>query len=181
MAYYVLGEYGQKYGPADVAILNLWISEGRIAPATMLEDESSGSQVVASAVKGLQFVVMPNPALGNQAPYQAPQYPQQPYQSQPYQQPYQTQPYQPQAPIGAGSYASDAQFRRARSLCLVSLVLTLIFPIAGFAAAIASIINAVMAKDSGHPNSRAGMLYGGGAILFCVLMELFRMGGIFLR
>lgn len=55
MGYYVLGDQGQKYGPADVATLNNWAAEGRLLPSTMLEDETSGQQVAASSVAGVTF------------------------------------------------------------------------------------------------------------------------------
>jgi hypothetical protein len=62
MRYFVLGEQGQKYGPADLDTLNSWIAEGRLLPTTMLEDEASGVRSAASAVSGLRFPVVPPPA-----------------------------------------------------------------------------------------------------------------------
>ena len=61
MGYYVLGDQGQKYGPADVATLNMWVGEGRVVPHTMLEDEVSGGQIAAASVPGLQFQVVAPP------------------------------------------------------------------------------------------------------------------------
>jgi hypothetical protein len=55
MRYFVVGDAGQKYGPADVAVLNQWIVDGRVFPATPLEEEATGARFVASAVPGLQF------------------------------------------------------------------------------------------------------------------------------
>lgn len=55
MRYYVIGDDGQKYGPADVETLNSWATEGRLAPTTILEDEASGTRMAASAVGGLNF------------------------------------------------------------------------------------------------------------------------------
>jgi len=53
--YYVIGDDGQKYGPADLALLNSWIAEGRLMPTQQLEDESSGMRIAAGAVQGLSF------------------------------------------------------------------------------------------------------------------------------
>jgi hypothetical protein len=53
--YSVIATDGNKYGPADVATLNQWIGEGRLMPNQMLEEETSGARVAASAVSGLNF------------------------------------------------------------------------------------------------------------------------------
>jgi hypothetical protein len=55
MRYFVVADDGSRYGPADVATLNSWIQEGRLLPATLLEDESSGARIAAAAVSGLIF------------------------------------------------------------------------------------------------------------------------------
>ncbi len=57
MRYFVIGDDGQKYGPADVATLNSWITEGRLLPTQQLEDEASGMRLAAGAVQGLNFPV----------------------------------------------------------------------------------------------------------------------------
>jgi hypothetical protein len=51
--YWVIGPDGQRYGPADLAKLREWAAEGRIGPATMLEDYGTGQFVRATAVPGL--------------------------------------------------------------------------------------------------------------------------------
>jgi hypothetical protein len=53
--YFVLADDGQKYGPADVSTLNSWISDNRLLPHQMLEEEASGARIAASAVPGLNF------------------------------------------------------------------------------------------------------------------------------
>jgi len=70
--YFVIGEDGQKYGPADVATLNGWIAEQRLTPTQQLEEEASGVRMAASAVQGLNFPVQAaqNPYAGGQ-PYQS--------------------------------------------------------------------------------------------------------------
>ena len=56
MNYFVIDSAsGQKYGPADIETLNRWIAEGRVTPQTTLEDATSGAQIGASAVAGLNF------------------------------------------------------------------------------------------------------------------------------
>lgn len=53
--YWVVGQDGQKYGPADVATLSSWATENRLTPTTQLEGEMSGQRVMASAVAGIMF------------------------------------------------------------------------------------------------------------------------------
>ena len=55
MNYFVIGQNGQKYGPADVPTLNHWVQEGRILPTTMLEDASTGQMILAPQVAGLML------------------------------------------------------------------------------------------------------------------------------
>jgi hypothetical protein len=53
--YYVLGQDGHRYGPADVATLTQWAYDGRVLPTTLLEDAGSGARMPASAVAGITF------------------------------------------------------------------------------------------------------------------------------
>lgn len=62
--YYVILPDGQRFGPADISLLNQWAAEGRILPTTMLEQEGSQMRLPASSVPGL--------ALGGQNPYATP-------------------------------------------------------------------------------------------------------------
>jgi hypothetical protein len=64
--YFVIGDDGQKYGPADIATLQSWVGEGRLLPTQQVEEEGSGIRMAASAINGLKF------------PHQAPPGPQQP-------------------------------------------------------------------------------------------------------
>ena len=74
MRYFVLANDGQKYGPADIPTLNQWIVEGRLLPNQMLEDEASGTSVIASSVAGLNFQIQPpqagQPNMAGGLPYQ---------------------------------------------------------------------------------------------------------------
>lgn len=55
MQYYVISGDGQRYGPADIATLNQWITEGRLLPHQMIEDAATGVRMVATSVPGLVF------------------------------------------------------------------------------------------------------------------------------
>lgn len=55
MQYYVIGADGNEYGPADIATLNIWITESRILPTTQLRDAASGQVMAASQVQGINF------------------------------------------------------------------------------------------------------------------------------
>lgn len=87
MRYYVIAPDGQRYGPADISVLNQWVSEGRLAPDTEVEREGDGERMTLSRVDGVVFGApaphyAPNPTpptlpYGPQAP-QAPQNWQQP-------------------------------------------------------------------------------------------------------
>lgn len=46
--YYVIGDGGAKFGPADVPTLKQWVTEGRVLPTTMLEDAVTGLVSAAS-------------------------------------------------------------------------------------------------------------------------------------
>jgi hypothetical protein len=74
VAYFVIGDDGQKYGPADVATLNQWIAEARLIPTQVLEDEASGQRMAAGSVPGLNFPAPAPPpgpgGYGGGQPYQ---------------------------------------------------------------------------------------------------------------
>ncbi|MCE9557323.1 MAG: hypothetical protein K8R88_00075 [Armatimonadetes bacterium] len=55
MRYFVIYPDGTRYGPADLHTLNQWASERRLDPTMMLEEEVSGTQMMASTVLGLYF------------------------------------------------------------------------------------------------------------------------------
>ena len=60
MQYFVIGPDGQKFGPADINTLTQWAAEGRLTPATMLEDEF-GKQMPASELPGVFPPGLPPP------------------------------------------------------------------------------------------------------------------------
>jgi hypothetical protein len=55
MRYFVLSDDGGRFGPAEIATLATWVTEGRILPTTKLEEEGSGAKMAASGVSGLSF------------------------------------------------------------------------------------------------------------------------------
>ncbi|MBS1720163.1 MAG: DUF4339 domain-containing protein [Armatimonadetes bacterium] len=52
-AYYVIGDDGNKYGPADLNDLSAWAREGRIHPHTWLESAITHQRLTAGQVPGL--------------------------------------------------------------------------------------------------------------------------------
>ena len=58
MRYFVLAEDGKKYGPAETALLNQWIGEGRLLPDMQLEEEGTHHPVVAASVSELDFYAL---------------------------------------------------------------------------------------------------------------------------
>lgn len=59
MQYMVIWSDGQKFGPADIDMLNQWAAEGRIKPETELESVVDGTRMSAASLPGLVF-----PAVG---------------------------------------------------------------------------------------------------------------------
>lgn len=115
--YFVVGDGGSKYGPADVETLKQWAAENRLTPTTMLEDAATGVQLQASQVPDLfppaQPVIQqsaPTEAPGSpyatpSSPYQTPGAgPASPYQQNPYSAPMGTYPRG--GPVGGESEAA---------------------------------------------------------------------------
>ena len=79
MRYFVIGDDGQKYGPADVPTLQAWVNEGRLLPTQQVEAEDSGIRSAARAVNGLVFPLEatgptgPGPGIPQGSPYSGPQ------------------------------------------------------------------------------------------------------------
>jgi hypothetical protein len=62
MQYFVIWNDGQKFGPADLTVLNEWVAQGRITPTTELESVVDGSRMQASSLPGLNFGGATTPA-----------------------------------------------------------------------------------------------------------------------
>ena len=58
MQYTVIAADGQRYGPVDVATLNLWATDNRLTPSTILEGPD-GLRLQASTVPGIVFPAPP--------------------------------------------------------------------------------------------------------------------------
>jgi len=71
MRYYVIAPDGSRFGPADVALLNRWIAEGRVFPNTPLIFEATGENCLAGQVPGLTFTA---PPIGYAPPPAAPHF-----------------------------------------------------------------------------------------------------------
>jgi hypothetical protein len=56
LRYFVVREDGQMYGPADLTLLNVWSSEGRIDRTTLLQNEMTGGRLYASELTGLHLM-----------------------------------------------------------------------------------------------------------------------------
>ena len=78
MRYYVVFPNGQRFGPADVPTLQLWVAESRVGPATILEEEGSHRTMPAYTLPqlGLQLTQTGQPS---SQPYSQPS--PQPYSS----------------------------------------------------------------------------------------------------
>ena len=61
-AYKVIGNDGREYGPADLATIRAWVTEGRIAPGTLIQAAGTTERKAASAF----------PELGVSAPASSP-------------------------------------------------------------------------------------------------------------
>ena len=134
MRFFVLGDQGQKYGPADVLTLNQWIAEGRIVPHSMLLEEVSGGQIVASSVAGLDFPMVPHGPMGNPSGRQV------------------MPGYQPGQPIAySGPAAGVSDFRLALAMGVISLVVTFGVHFLGIFAALVGVRAAMRAKNYNHP------------------------------
>ena len=164
MGFYVLGDQGQKYGPADIDTLNAWIAEGRIVSTSMLEDEGSGVQLAASSVHGLRFAPTAPPPSGPYAGAPPPS-----YQQPPYQQP----TYRPQT-FSQSNTQDNGPIILAFALAIVSPILSMLLPIGGLFTALWGIRTAARAKENGHP---LGILAIGACVLAIVFWVIFRFLG----
>lgn len=195
MQYYVISTDGQKYGPADIATLNQWASEGRLTPHSELEDATSGMRLGAASVPGLVFpgagpAQPQQPYQQPQQPYQQPQQPQQPYQQpqqpqQPYQQPqqpYQQSPYQ--QPPGSNYPRPMASGDDGSSQVTTAWICGGVGLCCCWIASIVGIVMASQAKQKGHPNAQAAMIFNIVALALSLAWSAFWWlggGGAFFR
>lgn len=65
MQFYVVGPNGEKFGPAEEALLAQWAAQGRITAYTQLENAVTGERVAAASIPG---IISPAPPYGYDAP-----------------------------------------------------------------------------------------------------------------
>lgn len=73
--YFVIGPTGEKFGPANIEVLNQWAQQNRVLPSNYVEDAATGTRMLASQVPGLIFPVVPPmtanyPRAGFSEPYE---------------------------------------------------------------------------------------------------------------
>lgn len=169
MAYYVLGPNNDRYGPADLATLNMWIAEGRIAQTTHLQDEATGNVVAAGNVPGLQFTsthtVTAPP--GAASPYFRPPAPQQapvPFNQAGFQ------------PTMTNTGKNDLNF--SFLLAFLSPFLSF-FCFFGFAAAACGIGLGIRAKNAGQNLGNLAIACNVVALVIAVAVKIFAAAAIF--
>jgi hypothetical protein len=69
MRYYVVHGPGQRFGPADVDLLNVWAEDGRIDRESVLEEADTGRRLAPTEVLGLR---LPEPVAWTPPPPAAP-------------------------------------------------------------------------------------------------------------
>jgi len=164
MGYYVLGDLGQKYGPADLLTLNQWVIEGRVVSHTILEDESSGGKIVASSISDLRFPEASIPIGG--AYVWAPDEPI-----------VEVLPYS-QAVVDTGV----ADHRLALILAMVSFILSILIPLGGLIAGGYGLFVAVRARKNGYKRAGWAILVNLAAVGFYAWTLVTGWGrGLFLR
>lgn len=172
MRYFVIAPGGQKYGPADVALLNQWALEGRLTAESEVENEITGERLLAGRVPGF---AAPGATM-SQGPMGYPQGPQpSPYQQQasPYTPPGQNwqQPPTPYSNYPRGQYAptgtqGSGELTGAWVLGAVNfLVCCPVLPIIG-------LVLANKAAAMGHPAAQAARVFNIVLIILSVLIYL---------
>lgn len=149
MRYYVIAPDGSRFGPADLALLNRWISEGRVLSSTPLIFEATGEHCLAGQIPGLAFASPPvgyaltSPPIG--------------YEHAPMAYPHQWAP--PSGDTGAGDISRAwVMFALGLTCCSVTFI-------SGFLAA-------QSARRKGHPGAPLAMManavVGGITIIFFI-------------
>lgn len=169
--YYVVGEGGAKYGPADLDTLKQWAAENRLTPVMTLEDAATGIQMLASQVPGLFPATSVQPILQTPAAPQDPtvSQPSSPYQSpqQPYQDPAQPQnPYSSSGPYAQNPYQTPATYNRSSgstgdsNTIIIGWVMFGLGVLCCFLFSPVAIFFGKKAKDEGHPQGNLVMILG---------------------
>lgn len=168
--YFVVLPNAQKFGPADLGVLNQWAAEGRILSETILEEVATGRRAVAAAIPGLAV-----PAVTVAEPNQSPFAPPSAYQ------PAQTYVgYQrgnpPSTDTGQGDLTLSWIFGSlglvfciSGGLCSICALVSIGFPIAG-------IIFANRAAAKGNPGARAARTFSIVGLVIQAIGVVFALG-----
>jgi hypothetical protein len=154
---------GQRFGPANMTLLNQWAAEGRLGPNTLLEEEGSLRQMTASQLTGLY---LPEPAYHQQPGYSPPGGWNQPASPQPF------TGYYRGPGTGADNGSSDLTVAWVCSgvsilMCLTCTPIAIPLPIIG-------LIFASRAASKGNPGATAAKVF---SIVMLVLLVVAVFGG----
>jgi hypothetical protein len=129
MQYFLIASDGLKYGPADVATLNQWASEGRLFPTSTVENATTNERLSAMQIPGLVF------PSANQQPgnYNLP----------------------PNTNYPRGSYGAEQGEKELKSAWIC---FALSFVCCGVFSATAGIIYANKASKLGNPRAKAALI-----------------------
>jgi hypothetical protein len=153
MEYFVIGQDGQQYGPANLQTLEGWAAENRLSPTTILKDAANGQTLPASSV----LKAFGAPPVG--APPVNPMPPQNPMAGAPGAQSPYLRPSGPNpnwsAPPGNYQQASNDAADRALLTgvllrCGLALILAFVLRAAGLITAVYALIYAIQAKSRDH-------------------------------
>ncbi len=159
MQYFVVLPDGQKFGPADLATLNQWASEGRLTPQSQLEDVASGQTFQASAIAGLIFPGAPGPTATAATPSVGA--PSSDWSNPPQGSPYPRVPYTP-ADNGQKELTLAWVFGSIGLLCCPIIFSTI------------GIVYAVQAKNKGNASGNAALIF-----CICTMVAGFIIGAAF--
>ncbi len=155
MRYYVIDLQGAQYGPADLHLLNQWADQGRIVPSTMLVEESTGRQILASSVQGLILLAPRGSSSGSPFGPSAMSYGASPY---------------------GGAAPGVAEAKMSMTLSAVSLALCSCIPLLGFVPAVIALFYASAAIKRGARNGSGAMMVSILAIGLQILMTILQAG-----
>ncbi len=142
MRYFVVWPDGQRFGPADLPLLQQWASENRIGPATVLIEESTNRQVQAAQLGMLTF--LPQSGSATPAPMLDAPMPTSPYGG-----------HYPR-PMDPASRGSSTEVILAWVFGGLGLFCCTLFALAG-------VVMAVLGMNKKQPGAKA-------ALVFCIVM-----------
>jgi hypothetical protein len=170
MNYYVIFPDGQKFGPADLNVLQTWVNEGRVTPDMDVEVVETGERMKAMVVTGLTFPAPAQPAApadtinpyatpgastgtptGTENPYAQPAQPAGPGPDNQVYNPYQN-PYPRTGGVAGGDGSSDITFSYIFSA--IGLFASPCCSVCALPIYIGSFVFAKRATDKGNPGAK---------------------------